>query len=150
MEAPVYRLVRVVTCIALLGVGSAAGAQIRERTLLGVGFVSPVNDPGLHMFSAFDFAPQRSLRPRVDLILEQSHERELFALGNLVYAPWKNRRLPYAIAGGGLYLEAGSPFMTTIGAGVNLDDVWRAPLLVEARILTAPDAHLMLTLALRP
>jgi hypothetical protein len=141
-----------VTCLIACA-SSAADAQWKPGVMVGTGFQNPIStevDIGLHMFAAIHLGRPHALYPRFDVLLEQTRTRNILTFANLVYAPLKRRVAPYAVAGAGAYFDNGTPFVGALGVGLDLSTAWRAPLSIEGRFVSAPDPHLLLTLAVRP
>lgn len=143
---------RIAMTVLLGGLVSAfapANAQHASRLLVGTGFVSPATDPGMHMLAAVDLS-LGALRSRADFIVEQTRVRSVLAFANVIYSPLRQPIEVYGIAGAGSYLDNGPRLAGAAGIGIASHTVWRAPLALEARVFTAPERHVVLTLGVRP
>jgi hypothetical protein len=138
-----------VAIIASLIALASADAQ-KAVVTVGTGFVSPIDNAGLHLQGSVALSPHRRFFPRADFVLEQGSHRNLLLLGNLVYAPHGGYRGLYALAGIGAFLDNGPHALATGGIGLALPSVWRAPLAIEVRMMSHPDAHALITLLVQP
>jgi hypothetical protein len=142
------KLVAVV--VASLVLAGSASAQRSITPWLGTGLQSPVDDAGLHVQGSLAIGQSKRIYPRADVLMENGPQRNLLITGNIVLRPSAGLSGVYALVGAGTFLDNGPHGLVLGGVGVDMPRVWHTPLALEARVVSHPDAHGLITLLVRP
>jgi hypothetical protein len=133
--------IRYLATLVLLLAAAPLAAQQSRSFAYGAGMAA-AGEPGLHIAASVEESSREGVfGRRLEVMLHDRADRDLFVLANLVYRPRQGALSPYGLAGVGAFTGSEIPLAANAGVGLESTFLSVAPLFLEARLLYTAEVY---------